>query len=439
MSETIAPRPLEIESRPQTLGFTSNFARNLVFQRLAALPEGSVTVVDGSETRRFGQTGDLHATITVHDPAMYVDIAFGGSLGAAEAYIQGRWSCDDLTALCRIFARNLDHADSLERGWARLAAPFAKAFHWLRRNTRRGSGKNISAHYDLGNDFFQLFLDETMSYSSAIFPEPDTLLAEASFVKMERICQKLELQPDDHLLEIGTGWGSLAIHAAAWHGCRVTTVTISRRQYELAAERIAQAGLSDRITLLLRDYRDIQGRFDKIVSVEMIEAVGHEFLDDYFRTCSGLLQPDGMMLLQAITIGDHRYERYRKSVDFIQRYVFPGSCLPSVAAICASVSRAADLRPAHLEDLTPHYAQTLRLWRRRFFERIDEVKRMGYSDNFIRLWEYYLRYCEAGFEEGVCGDVQLLLTKPRRRRDTVLLDGLRDGLTTPRREAACLS
>ncbi len=423
MSDLIIPSALEFRGAARP-GLADRLARRLVLGLLEGLPEGQVTVVEGDQERSFGRSSELQATIAVLDPAMYADIAFGGSLGAAESYIQGRWTANDLTTLCRIFARNLEHTDRMERGWARVAAPLAKAFHWMRRNTRGGSGKNVHAHYDLGNDFFSLFLDETMSYSSAIFPADDTPLLAASLAKLERICRKLELGPDDHLLEIGTGWGGLAIYASRRFGCRVTTTTISREQHRLAGERIARAGLSDRITLLLEDYRDLEGQFDKIVSVEMIEAVGHEFLDAYFGACSRLLKPDGMMLLQGITIGDHRYDRYRKSVDFIQRYVFPGSCLPSVTAMCAAVSRATDMRPAHLEDLTPHYARTLRLWRERFFERIDDVRAMGYPDAFIRLWEYYLCYCEAGFEEGVCGDVQLLLAKPRRRRNTVMLEGL---------------
>ncbi|MCB1019528.1 MAG: class I SAM-dependent methyltransferase, partial [Acidobacteria bacterium] len=390
---------------------------------------GEITLIDGERARRFGHPGEPRATVTVHDAAFYLDIAFGGSLGAAEAYIRGRWSCDDLTQLCRIFARNLAVTDDLERGWARLLAPLARGFHWLRRNTKSGSAQNIHAHYDLGNDFFRLFLDPTMNYSCGIFESPTDSMEEASFAKMDHICRKLDLRAEDHLLEIGTGWGAMAIHAAAWYGCRVTTTTISREQYELATERIQAAGLEDRITVLLCDYRDLDGRFDKIVSVEMIEAVGHEFLPEYFRTCGRLLKPDGMLLVQGITMGDDRYESYRKSVDFIQRYVFPGSCLPSVTAMCAAAGEASDLRPAHLEDITPHYAETLRRWRRAFFENIVEVRRMGYSDAFIRLWEYYLCYCEAGFEEGACGDVQILFAKPRRRRDTVRL-----GQVT---EAAC--
>ena len=418
MNETIVPRESAGAWKPSLL---QGFAKRLVERQLEQLPAGEIVLIDGERTKRFGSAGDLRAAITVHDPAFYLDVAFGGSLGAAEAYIQGRWSCDDLTQLCRIFARNLTVTDDLERGWARLLSPVASGFHWLRRNTKAGSAKNIHAHYDLGNDFFRLFLDPTMNYSCGIFESPDDSMEEASLAKMDHICRKLELRPGDHLLEIGTGWGGMAIHAAGWYGCRVTTTTISKEQHELATERVRTAGLEDRIQVLLCDYRDLEGQYDKVVSVEMIEAVGHGFLPEYFATCGRLLKPDGMLLVQGITMGDDRYESYRKSVDFIQRYVFPESCLPSVTAMCAAAGKASDLRPAHLEDITPHYAETLRRWRRAFFGNIADVRRMGYSDAFIRLWEYYLCYCEAGFEEGTCGDVQILFAKPRRRRDTVLL------------------
>jgi cyclopropane-fatty-acyl-phospholipid synthase len=379
---------------------------------------------------RLGRKGDLDASIAIHEPSAWLDIAFGGTLGAAEAYMSGGWSCDDLTALCRIFARNAEAMEDLEGGLAKLAAPLAKAFHWLRRNTRGGSERNIRAHYDLGNGFFQLFLDPTMNYSCGIFETPDRSMEEASFLKMDRICQKLELNPKDDLLEIGAGWGALAIHAAAWYGCHVTATTISREQYEMAQRRVHEAGLDSRVTVLLRDYRELTGEYSKLVSVEMIEAVGHEFLETYFGACSRLLRPDGLMLVQAITMPDHRYERYRKGVDFIQRYVFPGSCLTSVTSMCAAAGKAGDLRAAHLEDLTPHYAETLRRWRETFFARIAEVRALGYPESFIRLWEYYFCYCEAGFEEGVCGNVQVLFAKPRRRRDTVLLEGCSAGART---------
>ncbi|HSW51639.1 MAG TPA: cyclopropane-fatty-acyl-phospholipid synthase family protein, partial [Sulfuricaulis sp.] len=298
---------------------------------------------------------------------------------------------------------------------ARLTAPARKLFHWMNRNSRTGSRRNIAAHYDLGNEFFRLMLDETLMYSSAVFERPDMTLAEAQRARLDRICRKLALGPRDHVLEIGTGWGGFALHAATHYGCRVTTTTISREQYALAQERIAQAGLSDRVTVLLEDYRDLRGEYDKLVSIEMIEAVGHEYYETFFARCSALLKPDGLMLLQAITIADQRYEAARKSVDFIQRYIFPGSCIPSVSVMAQAVARATDMKLLHLEDIGPHYATTLRHWRERLYANADAVRQLDLSEEFLRMWEFYLCYCEGGFAERALGDVQLLLAKPQNR------------------------
>ncbi len=418
MKETLIPDPV-LASPPTSRGMLRRVAAGLVMRQLENLSNAELTLVDGGQARRFGQPSNLRATLEVLDPRFWSDVAFGGSLGAAESYILGRWTTDDLTTICRIFARNLDLADDLESGWARLSAPAAKAFHWLHRNTRPGSAGNIQAHYDLGNDFFGLFLDDTMNYSGGIFEQPDATMRDASIEKMDRACRKLDLRPSDHLLEIGTGWGGLAVYAASRFGCRITTTTVSREQFAFASERVRQAGLEHRVQVLLCDYRDLTGRYDKIVSIEMIEAVGHEFLATYFGKCNSLLQTDGLMLLQGILMAEHRYERYRKSVDFIQRYVFPGSCLPSLAAISSAVARTTDLRPIHLEDLTPHYAETLRHWRRTFLARREDVRRLGHSDAFMRLWEFYLCYCEAGFEERTVSNVQLLLAKPGNRRPPI--------------------
>lgn len=418
MRETIIPDVVG-NSSERWSGGLARLAATAVTRQLEHLSKGELTVVEGTRARRFGTPSDLSAAVEVRDSRFWPDVAFGGSLGAAESYIGGRWTTNDLTAVCRIFARNLDLADGLERGWARLARPAAKAFHWLHRNTKAGSADNIHAHYDLGNDFFRLFLDDTMNYSCGIFERPTSSMREASIAKMDRACRKLDLKPTDHLLEIGTGWGALAIHAAKEFGCRVTTTTVSQEQFSYARKRVRDAGLEHRVEVLLCDYRDLTGRYDKIVSIEMIEAVGHEFLPVYFGKCSGLLTPGGMMLLQGILMAEHRYESYRKSVDFIQRYVFPGSCLSSLAAISSAVARASDMRPVHLEDLTPHYAETLRRWRQSFFERLDDVRELGYPESFLRLWEFYLCYCEAGFEERTVGNVQLLLAKPLNRREPI--------------------
>jgi cyclopropane-fatty-acyl-phospholipid synthase len=332
----------------------------------------------------------------------------------------GYWHCDDLTGLIRLLVVNRNVLENLGGGLARLANPLRKALHWINRNTKSGARRNISAHYDLGNEFFSLWLDDAMMYSAAVFDRPDMSLEEASAAKLDRICQKLELSADDHVLEIGTGWGGFAIHAATHYGCRVTTTTISREQYDFARARVTQAGLDDRITLLLKDYRELEGEFDKVVSIEMIEAVGHAYLDTYFSCCSQRLKPGGMMALQAITIPEQRYKAALKSVDFIQRYIFPGGFLPSVTAMLQSVGARTDMRLYHLEDIGEHYATTLRHWRERFHKKLADIRGMGYSEQFLRMWEYYYCYCEGAFMERAIGNVQMLLVKPESRRTPVV-------------------
>ena len=400
----------------------TRLGRKLLLERLAKLTDGEVRIQDGGDTHRFGQRTarcPLTATIVVQHPQFYTEAAFGGTTGAGEAYIRDLWRCDDLTALVRIMVVNRDVLVDLETGWVRTQAVVRRALHWINRNTKSGSARNIAAHYDLGNDLYKLMLDETMAYSCGIFQHEEASLQEASVAKFDAACRKLALTPSDHLVEIGTGWGGLAIHAAEHYGCRVTTTTISREQFEFAREKVAARGLSDRITLLFEDYRDLKGQYDKLVSIEMIEAVGAKYLDTYFARCSALLKPTGAMLLQAITMQDQFYKRALKSVDYIQRYIFPGSFIPSVAAISASLSRATDLKVFNLEDIGPHYARTLRLWRERFFANLPQVRRLGYPDSFNRLWEFYLCYCEGGFAERQLGDVQMLLTKPNCRRPAI--------------------
>jgi cyclopropane-fatty-acyl-phospholipid synthase len=396
-------------------------ARNLVLKMLSHLQSGRLTLVDGQESHVFGELdGGLDATITIVDSRFYSAIAFGGSVGAAEAYMQGHWNCDDLTAAVRILARNQNVLEGMDTGIARLSEPMRKLLHRINRNTRSGSRRNIAAHYDLGNEFFRLWLDETMMYSSAVFERDDMSLGEASVAKLDRICRKLELGPDDHLLEIGTGWGGLALHAASNYGCRVTTTTISREQHEFARARIREAGLEDQVDLLLEDYRDLDGQYDKLVSIEMIEAVGHEFMDSYFDKCASLLRQDGMMLLQAITIADQRYAGALRSVDFIQKYIFPGGFLPSVTAILQSLTRASDMRLFHLEDIGPHYAETLKRWREAFASNLDRIWSMGYREEFLRMWHYYYCYCEGAFRERAIGNVQALFVKPGSRRESLV-------------------
>jgi len=397
--------------------------RRLFLGKLAQLREGELTVVDGGESLTFGRRTPqctLRATIEVLHPQTYADAAFGGTVGAGEAYIRGLWRADDLTALIRLMIVNREVMQSMEGGAAIATAPLRRLLHWINRNSPDGSRRNIAAHYDLGNDLFALMLDETMAYSCGVFEREDATLHEAQVAKFERICRKLKLSPDEHLLEIGTGWGGFALHAASRYGCRVTTTTISREQHDWAREQIEAAGLADRVTLLLDDYRDLRGRYDKLVSIEMIEAVGARYLDTYTAQCSRLLEPHGAMLLQAITLQDQVYEQALRSVDFIQRFVFPGSFIPSVSAITDSVRRVTDLKVFHLEDIGPHYATTLRRWRENFLARLPEVRRLGYPEPFVRMWDYYLCYCEGGFLERQIGDVQVLLTKPRCRLPSVL-------------------
>jgi len=396
--------------------------RRAVLGRLAKLELGQLTVVDRCGAYEFGQVGThgLMATINVHDRRFYRDVVLGGGLGAAEAYIRGHWDSPDLTAAMRVLAQNTEVLAGVEQGAARMLRPLRAAANWLRRNTRAGSKRNISAHYDLSNDFFALMLDPTMTYSSGVFPRRESTLEEASLEKYDRICRKLQLSPSDHVIEIGTGWGGFAEHAVKNYGCRITTTTISEEQHAYAERRFREAGIDGRVRLLKQDYRDLSGKYDKLVSIEMIEAVGEKFLPGYFAKCSDLLKPDGMMCLQAITIPDHRYEDYRKSVDFIQRYIFPGGFLPSMGAMASAVGSQTDFRFLHTEDFGPHYAETLAHWRHNFWKEIGVVKSLGFDERFIRTWHYYLCYCEAGFREREIGVSQIVLTKSACRREPVL-------------------
>jgi cyclopropane-fatty-acyl-phospholipid synthase len=418
---TIVPQAMDATAGGARL--LSRFARKTLLQQLALIRDGEVRVQDGGESMRFGARTarcGLAVTITVRDPGFYALAAFGGTVGAGESYIHGHWRCDDLTSLVRIMVLNRHVMQDMEKGIAaRGRSMLRRLLHWANRNSKRGSARNIAAHYDLGNELYKLMLDETMAYSCGIFLQEDATLHEASIAKFDAVCRKLALTSSDHLVEIGTGWGGLAIHAAERYGCRVTTTTISREQHDFAKEKIAARGLSDRITLLFDDYRDVRGQFDKLVSIEMIEAVGARYLDTYFRKCSSLLKPTGAMLLQAITLQDQYYARAVRSVDYIQRFVFPGSFIPSVSAITDSVTRVTDMKLFNFEDIGPHYAPTLRLWRERFFANINKVRALGYPESFNRLWEFYLCYCEGGFAERQLGDVQMLLTKPDCRRTPI--------------------
>ena len=389
------------------------WSRRLLLSKLRDLPRGSLRIVESGKVEEIrGLEEDIRSTVSVHDERFYPKVLFGGAVGAGEAYMAGLWSTPDLTETLRLFLRNREVLRGLDRGIGRLMAPGHRLVQFLRANTRRGSRRNIAAHYDLSNEFFELFLDPWMMYSSAIFEHEDQGLDDAAVVKMDRLCRMLELSSEDHLLEIGTGWGGFAVFAAERYGCRVTTTTISRRQFDRAVERVKQHGLEDRVEVLLRDYRDLQGQYDKLVSIEMVEAVGHEYLPDYLKTCQERLRPGGRFALQGITMADRFFDAYRRQVDFIQRYIFPGSHLLSVGSFVSALNRSTDLQLIHLDDIGPHYAGTLRHWRRRFMDRLDEVRALGFSDRFIRMWEYYLCYCEAGFLERSIGDLQVVMVKP---------------------------
>jgi len=385
---------------------------------------GRLEIRAGGELHAFGpEDGVPLARIEAASPRFWRAL-LRGSLGLAESYRDGTWTTPDLVSVVRVAALNAHEIDAVRRRFGFVLGPLKRITRRVSLPTISRSRRQVAAHYDLGNDLFALFLDETMMYSCALFESRSATLHEASLAKLEHVCTKLALGPDDHLLEIGTGWGGLALHAASRFGCRVTTTTISREQHDYAVERIEAAGLADRVTVLMRDYRELEGTFDKLVSIEMVEAVGWQYFDTFFAECSELLTPEGVMLLQAITMDDRAYEVEKNSKSFINTYIFPGGCLPSLRAISSSVARRTDLRTVHLEDISGHYAETLRRWRERFEANVDRAGELGYDESFRRLWEFYLCYCEAGFLERRIADVQLMLAKPAFRAEPLLPLGL---------------
>ena len=408
---TPAARPVSLVDR---------LARKAVLHVLGSIRHGRLIVEeDDGHCYSFGDNhSPLQARLRIHAPQAYRRILFGGSIGAGEAYIEQLWDADDLTALIQVMAANLAVVNSMEKGLALLQRPWQRLGHLLRRNSRSRSKKNILSHYDLGNEMYAAFLDPTMMYSSAIFPHPEASLEEASQHKLEVICKKLDLQPTDHVLEIGSGWGGFAIYAAGRYGCRVTTTTISDAQYREAKRRIEAAGLGDRVTLLQTDYRDLQGRYDKLVSIEMIEAVGHAFLPSFFAKCGSLLHENGRMLLQAITIRDQQYRSYVGNVDFIQKHIFPGGCLPSNSRMADLLAEKTDMVIRHIEDFGLDYAKTIGEWKRRFNAAFAELKVRGYDERFRRLWNFYFSYCEGGFLERSISVVQLVAERPKASRCT---------------------
>ena len=413
---TLNQSNIVINQQPGLLG---NFAQTQLERRLNKIPRGILVIEEGSESKSFGikkLPADISAKIVIHDPSAYRDIAFGGSIGAAEAFMLGKWSSPNLVDLVRLMSINIDFLNAIDDSKPLTHRLFDKVYHWFNRNTADKARQNISAHYDLSNEFFALFLDPEMMYSSAMFQRAKVGLDEAAVYKLDVICRKLDLQASDHLLEIGTGWGGMAIHAAKHYGCRVTTTTISKQQYEAACQRVVEAGLEDRVSVIFEDYRNLKGSYDKLVSIEMVEAVGHEFYGQYFGGCASLLKTDGLMLIQAITVPDQRYRYARNSVDFIQRYIFPGGSLPGHEVVMSSIRKHTDMQMIGMEEIGGDYAKTLEVWRQRFISRLDEVRALGFDDVFIRMWDYYLCYCQGAFEERVIGTAQIVFARPQWRK-----------------------
>ncbi len=398
--------------RSTRLTWVQALVRRRLLTWLASLKGGQIQFTDAHTRATFGQlTAELRAEWHINDPQFYSYLAAQGSLGLAESYLREHWQTDDLTKFLQILCRNLDRTTGVATSLSKVFQRFQYFASRLDPNSRNGSRRHIAAHYDLSNPFFELFLDPTLMYSSAWFEKPNMSLHDASLAKLDRVCGKLQLQPTDRLLEIGTGWGGLALHAASQFGCHVTTTTISPAQFHKASERVQQAGLNDKIELLTADYRDLIGQFDKLVSIEVIEAIGERHLDDFFRQCNALLRPGGRCVMQAIVMPEQRYAAYRRNIDFIQKYIFPGGFLPSISAIQSAVGRTSQFRLESIEDISPHYARTLEHWRQRFLDRVADVRALGFDDRFIRMWEYYLCYCEAAFRERSVRVVQIVWDK----------------------------
>lgn len=398
--------------------WSKSLAKRILLRTLAGLREGYLEVICPRETHCFGEeSAGLRATLVIHDERMFARALFGGDIGFGEAYMDGDWSSPDLRATLRLMVRNLAVLEGSNQGFSGLRRTWERLLHWMNRNSLPGSRKNISYHYDLGNSFYRLFLDRHMAYSCGYYLAANDSLEMAQQQKFDRICRKLRLGPSDHILEIGTGWGGFAVYAATHYGCRVTTTTISREQHDYARDWLQETGqLGKRVELLFEDYRNLRGRFDKLVSIEMFEAVGFDHYDDYFGTCDRLLTRDGSMLLQTITLPDQRTSTYRRRADWMQKYIFPGSALASLEEILGSLRRVTGLTLYHAEDIGMHYARTLQAWRERFLAAWPQVRALGFSETFRRMWEYYLAGCEASFLERSISNFQLLFTKTGNRK-----------------------
>lgn len=398
-------------------GITTNIAKKIFLKSLTRLKVGSLEIVCPENTYYLGQPSAdaaknaLHAVIAVHDQRFFRRALLAGDVGIGESYMDGDWSSPDLVAVVRLAVRNLDQLDGSNRLLTALRRLSDLMEHRRRRNTQAGSRRNIAYHYDLGNDFYRLFLDRSLAYSCAYYESPAGTLEQAQIRKFDRICRTLRLGPSDHVLEIGTGWGGFAAYAAETYGCRVTTTTISRQQHDYAREVFSRSRAEERIQLLFEDYRNLRGQFDKLVSIEMFEAVGYEHYDEYFGGCDRLLKPNGSMLLQTITIQESKFHQYRKRSDWIKKHIFPGAELASVIEVQRSLARTTRMQLFQMEDIGKHYALTLHEWRLRFLDHLLEVRQLGFDERFVRMWDYYLAYCEGGFLERYISDVQLVLSK----------------------------
>jgi len=395
--------------------YINKFSKKLVHRSLKNISEGTLFIIEGSDKYKFGNNKSLNAEIIVNNPRFYTEILLGGSIGASEAYIHKSWTSKDLTKVIQLMARNQLTMDSMEGPFRIIMAPVLRMFHALNRNTLYGSKKNIARHYDLSNKFFSLFLDSTMMYSSAIYPNKTSTIEIAAEYKLDVICKKLDLKKSHRVIEIGAGWGGFAIYAAKNYGCHVTTTTISKEQYKYVREKIKQFKLEKHIKIIFKDYRELTGKYDKLVSIEMIEAVGHKFYDSYFQKVSELLNQNGDALIQAITIRDQRYKRAIRSVDFIQKYIFPGSCIPSINAMQNAITGSGDMVIDDVRDIGNHYAKTLAAWREKFTLNKRSIIKLGFDEGFLRMWEFYFCYCQGGFLEKSISTIHLHITKPNYR------------------------
>lgn len=394
--------------------------RKFILRKLESLDIGCLTIVENGKQYRFGdeKNSECNVSINILDSRAYSQILSGGTIGAGEAYMLGYWQVDNLVNLVRLMLLNRSSLQNMDSNFSWAKKAISSFLEISRMNNVRGSKRNIVAHYDLSNDFFKLFLDPLMMYSSAIYRTENESLEDAAEYKLKHICERLNLKETDHLIEIGSGWGSMAIYAAKHYGCKVTTTTISDEQFDYAKQQIASEGLQHKVELLKKDYRLLEGmdgKFDKLVSIEMIEAVGHQFYKRFFNKCNALLKHDGVALIQAITASDHRFEKEKNKIDFIRRYIFPGGCLPSNNIIAKMLTKHTDMQCIGFEDITFDYARTLQDWRERFIASLPEVKSMGFDDVFIRMWEFYLAYCEGGFRERAIHTGQFLFAKPGAR------------------------